>query len=633
MSKQSKSENNEDYCKRYVLACRDEAESGKVNRMRLNRDNFAMYQMEHDFSHKAKGQSKEILAKTRNAVEQIKSFFQQALADLGDWYRITARDGSDGTGMAIAPDEMYKLMNYMLKRAKYFRHVGLNVQSGLLGSLSISKVSGEMIAKPKFTVRTEGRGKSYKKNVVMTEDKTWELRFDVIRQENYYPDPTGSGLYEVENSVTDLHLIKQLAEGDDAIYDKTVVSDLTTWSGSNDTLEEEKKYRETGQNVPTAGMRPRIKLTEFIGTIVDEQTGDVMHENVIMTLANDSVVIRKPTPNPLWHQRSPIVSAALIEVANSVWGVALLDAGTKHNRSLIEIFNLMLDSAMKAVWGINQIRVDALEDPSQIINGIPWGIALKTNASLPVGGKVMEEVVAGHIPPDVMNMFNLLNQETMTSMMTSDLRMGAQSMRAVKATEVVAAENSITSVFQGMAKNYEENGIQPELELACWTICQNWDLIDKEVFYSLYGEERGEQLRQMEPQDVFVATVNGMKFEVFGISLTLRRQADFRKWTTLLQVIGGSEVLTEAFLQRYSFEKFLGEVMTAIDIDKSKISNGDAANPQGPAQAAQVAQEQPAQGPDMMSQVPSAAGVPEGGGLSQAFAAQQMNMPSSQAIG
>ena len=619
-------ERKEDYCKRYVLSMRNEAKTGKQNRMDLNKDNYSMYQLEHDFSHKIPGQSKEVLPKTRNATEQIKSNFQQSLSDLADWYRIVGTSGND-EGMLIKPAEMYKLQSFMLKRSNYFSHVGNSVQSGLLGSLSISKVMGELVPKPKFTVRKEGKGKSYSKSVVMSEDKTWELRFRDIRQENYYPDPTGGGLYEVEECEMDLHVVKMLAEGDDAIYDKAITDQLQAWSGHD--MSEQTKYRETGMNVPVSGMRPRVKITEFIGDIIDESTGAMLHENCIVTLANEQHMIRPPTPNPMWHQRSHIVAAPLIEVANSVWGVAMMDAGTKHNRSLIEIFNLMLDSAIKSVWGISQIRVDMMDDPTQITDGIRWGTNIKTNSGLPIGGKVMESVVTGDVSPDVINIYNLLSQETMTSMMTNDMRMGAQSMRAVKATEVVAAENSITAVMQGMAKNFEEKKIQPELELACWTICQNWDLIDKEIFKSLFGEKRGEELAMLEPQDVFVATVNGMKFEVFGISLTLRRQADFRKWTTFLQVIAGNETLTEAFLAKYSFEKLLGEIMTALDIDKSKIESA-----QQPQPATEMAGAQPGgapgASPDIASQQMSAANIPNQNPLAAAFGGQQMSMPSAQ---
>lgn len=621
---------DEAYVLRYILGCRDEAKDSKQNRMDLNRDNYAMYQMRYDFTHKKPGQSTEVLSKTRNATEQIKSFFQQSLADLDDWWRVVPTNGTDGTTMVIRPEEIQKITNYMLNKADYFNHVGLSVQQALLGSLAVSKVHGKMVSKPRFTTKKEGRGRSYAKHVIATEEKTWKLAFGQIRQEDYYPDDTGADekLYEIEDSLLDLHIVKQLAEGDDAIYDKSVVDKLSPWYGDSD-LQGEKRAFETGQNTPIKYRRPRVKITEFWGTIVDENTGDILHENVVCTVANDTYIIRKPTPNPLWHQCSPIAAAAMIEVANTIWGIALMDAGTKHSKTLTEMFNLILDSGMKAVWGVNQIRVDALDDVSQITDGIPWGTSLKVNSSLPPGLKVMEPVITGDIPVQALNVFNLLNQETLTSMMTNDLRMGAQSSRAVKATEVVAAENSITSVFQGMAKNFEQKKIQVELELAWKTIAQNWDVIDKETFISVFGEERGTQLSNIEPQDVFVDTVNGCKFEVFGISLALRRQADFRKYTTLLQVIGSSEVLIEAFMQRYDFAKYLGEIMTALDINKTKIENEDikAANSMGaafqnqnPDQAA-MAQPggAPGAGPNMASQVPQAANQPGGDIFSQLF--------------
>lgn len=626
-----------EYALRYILALRDESEQAKKNRMDLNKDNYAMYQLQHNFAHKMAGQSKEVLSKVRNATESSKNFFQQALADLGEWYRITSRSKEDpeGDGMIIKPYEMQCMMNYMLSRAGYFGHVGASVQSGILGSLAVSRVYGELVPKPKFTVKKEGKGSRSKTNVMVSDDKTWELRFKDIRQEDYFPDPTCSGLFEIDECLMDLHVLKQLAE-EDPDYDKTAINGLKAWGDAD--LGEEERARETGQNTSAPRMRPRVKLTNFYGTVVEQETGDILMENCIVTIANDSDVIRGPISNPMWHQRNDIVAAALIEFSNSPWGVAMMDAGTKHNRTLIELFNLMLDSAMKATWGLGQIRTDVLTDPSQITDGIKWGTYLKTNAALAPGQKVVEECVTGHIQSEVITMYNLLTQETLTAMKTNDIRMGAQSMRAVKATEVVASENAITSEFQGIAKNFEEKKIQPELELACWTICQNWDQIDSEVFVSLFGRERGEQLAALKPQEIFVGTVNGFKFEVFGISETLRRQSDYRKYTTFLQVMSASPTLIEAYLKGgYSIDKLLEQIMTAIDINKSKLksSYGGAPQmqaPQGPAMEQPGGA--PGASPDMMSQVPMASGQPAMDSLGAVFAGvgNQMSMPSSQAI-
>ncbi len=158
-------------------------------------------------------------------------------------------------------------------------------------------------------------------------------------------------------------------------------------------------------------------------------------------------------------------------------------------------------------------------------------------------------------------------------------------------------------------------------------------MIDSEVFVSLFGTERGEQLAAMKPQEVFVASVNGLKFEVFGISETLRRQADYRKYTTLLQVISASPVLIEAFLQQgYTLGKFVEQIMTALDINKAKLKGGPKDQKQQPQQQSmQQPGGAPGASPDMMSQVPMASGQPAGGGLSQAFSGQgnSMNMPAN----
>ena len=62
----------------YVLSCRDEGEDAKRTRMDLNKSNYNMYHMRHNFDHKEEGQSTEVLSKQPMAVEQISSFFQQA---------------------------------------------------------------------------------------------------------------------------------------------------------------------------------------------------------------------------------------------------------------------------------------------------------------------------------------------------------------------------------------------------------------------------------------------------------------------------------------------------------------------------------------------------------------------------
>lgn len=619
---------DEGYVRDFILLIRNEADLSRTDRKMQTRENYMQYHLKHDFSHKKQGQSTEVLSKTKMAVESTRSYFQQALVDVGNWWRCVMKDGSSGEQMLITPGEIYTITDYMLQRAGFFSHIGNCVQEASLGSLAIYKVGGKYVSTPKFRTRKQGRGKNFRKWVEAVEDKTWELKFDVIRGEDFFPDPTGADLYRIEESYHDMHVILKLAEGEDAIYDKEAVAKLVPMS--SDGYQEWRKAQETGQNSRPGGMRPRIKITELWGSIIDTTSGELMYENVVVTLANDTHIIRKPTPNPLWHQECPIGSAPLLEVANSVWHTALMDAPVMHNRALTEIFNLILDSGIKAVYGINQIRMDDLDDPSQVADGIPWGETLKVRASLPPGAKVLESVVTGDGAGEGIEVFQILGQEFNSAALTSDLRQGGMGPRKPLATEVVEQTQSLTSVFQGISKNVEMKLVQPQLRHAWMQIAQNWDRIDKEVFKSLFGAQRGEVMSQMDPEDIFTQTVNGVRFDVFGISLSMSKSADYRKLTTLLQTVFANQLLTEAFLKEFDPTKILGEVMQTLNIDTAKIKidqpggNPQGAGPsaQGPAQTLAQPGGAPGSQPNMQSQM-SPGGPPGGGGLASLFAQAQ----------
>lgn len=599
-------EMTESQIRNFILECRNEADEAKTERMNRNKNNYDMFHLRHDFSHKEEGQSQEILSKQSMAVEQTKSFFQQALADLGEWWKAEACYPDSEALMLIKPHEITKLTNYMLGEARYFSHVGNSIESALLGSLCISKTTGRLKPKPKFVARKKGKGSSLKRWVEKTDDKTWEARFDIVRQENYYPDPTGKGLYEIENSWVDYHELLALAK-DDEDFD---IPDGLAHQGVDDTEETFNKARETGQNTAHSGARLKVKLTEFWGTILTSN-GEIAYENIQAIVANDTHLILKPRPNPLWHQGSPYTVSPLLEVGNSVWHRALMDAPTQHNRALIEMYNLTVDAAMRQVHAVSQIRKDWLDNPAQVSNGIKAGDVLAVNSMCSPQGKVLEPLTQVQIPSEVFNVFNIMAQEFNSSALTNDLRSGVMPFRAVKATEVVEASQTITSIFQGMAKNYEARQSLKELELAWKTTAQNWDQIDKEVFISLFGKERGEELHALPPEEVFANTVNGVRFRVFGITQTLGKAQDFRKLTTLLQTIASAPPLLEEYVKKYDLGKTLGEVMTSLDIDKHKLEIPE------PVQRTMMPQEEgepegaPEQGPDQMSQVPQAQSLGE----------------------
>lgn len=607
---------------------RQEAKTARLDRIEQNRVNFDCYHLRQDWSQKLKGQSREFLPKQAMAVEQAATFLQQGLTDLGEWFGVDPQPGLNEDMMKIKPKTVYLLLDQQLSKAGFAGKIGGVTKLGLIGSLMIVKVGGRYVNKPVYRVKETMKNGSLKKTLVRAEDKRWQLDLKLVRQEDYYPDPTGRGLYEMEDMYMDYHQVEALAKGPDAIYDLEEVKKLKGIAGSETPDKEMQKSRETGQNTTFSGYRKQIKITEIWGSILDEQ-GNLAYENVVCTIANDLYVIQKPTPNPWWHQESPYVTNAIIEVPNSVWGKALMDAPTMLNRAGNEMFNLILDGGMMSVHGIKQLRKSWLDDESQVADGIGAGTTIVVNNQCPPGMTALERVDTSTVPSDGLNVMNLVNQEFNVAALTNDLRMGVASFRSVKATEVVEASNTITSMFSGMAKNIEgdeHSGLITRLLQKSWkAIAQNIDSLDTDEVKALIGEKTAAQLLALGNEEIFADTVQGCKFKTFGISVTLNKQKDFTKLTALLQTVSTSEALTEAFIQKYDFNMFLTEIMKSLDINPYKIeatkeSGGDLTAPPVPAPVSELPNEQ--------SQIPQAGAAVNQGDLSPI---PQTDFPASRA--
>ena len=588
-----------------------EAYEARRDRIRLNRLNYDIFHHKQDYSHKQPGQSQEFLPKQQMAVEQLSSFVSQGLVDLGHWFTVEKEPGVKNK--VIDATEVYLLLARQLEKAKFVSFVSDSIKTGSLASLMIAKVHGRNTSSPRFFTQSVMSGENIKKKIYKAEKDVWELFVELIRPEDFYPDPTGAGLYECQTIWVDKSVAIEMASGPDAVYDLEKIKKLNSYAYDQYDESWTDRDRETDQSRTYSDYRVRIKLTECWGDIIEPTTGEKLYKNVTWTIANDSVLVAPPRPNPFWHGKSPFVVAPITRVPFSVWHRAPMDGATRHNIALNEIYNLMVDAGMMSVFGIKQIRTDWLEDDREVADGVRPGQTLRVSSNCPPGGKAIERVDEGALSQEALSMFNLMNAELNTSAMTNDLRMGALPTRAVKATEVVEASQTITSMFAGIARSIEVDFIEPILERAWNVIMQNSNDMDSDEIAALLGDQKAAQIATMSPEDRFVETSQGNKFNVFGVSQTLNKQKDFRKLTALLQTIGSSEVLVEAFIKKYSFEKLLGEIVRSLDIEPGRIEQEEVDQLMmqlGPELMGQGAS-QLGSGPDMQSQIPQASTGPE----------------------
>lgn len=611
---------------------KSEAEQGRYSRIQQNKLNFDCFHLRQDFSYKTKGQSKEFLPKLKMAVEQSALFMQQGLVDMDDWYRVYPAPGISEDLMKIKPSWIYELLSRQLKKTDFVQFVGDSCKLGFLASLMIAKVGGQYKSKPKYKVRKRTVNGKVEKKLVRMKDKRWELQVSLVQPEDFRIDPTGKNLYKMQDIYMDYYQVEQMAKGPDAIYDLSVVKRIKGDGGYTTPIRESTKARETNQNVAMNGYRRQVKVTEIWGNFVNAE-GELLWENCVATIANDKWVIQQPTANPMWHDEDPFVICPIFTVPGSVWGSALADAPAAINMAQNEMFNLMLDGGLMSVHGIKQIREDWLEDPSQIEDGIGAGDTLRVNSACPPGVSVLERVDTSSVPQDGIQVYNLLNEEFTTAAMTNDLRMGAEPFRQVKATAIVESSQALTSMFSGLAEHVEQHYIRKILSKSWMTCAQHMNDLDEDEIAAVVGDVAQKTLLQMGPEELFADTIQGLQFEVFGISSQLEKQKDFTKLTALLQTVSASPPLMEEFVKKYDLGKYLGEIIKASGVNPSKIQADDyrdQKNGMQPPQGTPQPGQQQGELPNAQSQIPQAGAAGNQGDLKMS-AIPQPNFPASRA--
>ena len=443
-----------------VMEMKRESRESKWDRMKQNKLNWDLFHGRGKFSHKQEGQSTEFLHKSALAAEQITALFKQSLMNFDKWIKVEYNSGFQDSIFDTSLAQ--NLLRYYLEAANVKTVISDAVKTGLHESVSTIKLAGAETVVPRYISNAPS-------SLRRSNRPEWRLLLSVISAEDYYPDPHAFGgpkLYEIHSMLLDKYSVMQKAKTDenpDGIYDAELVKELPSFTERE---EDSRKKHNQGEDVAhqRAQRRRPILLDEFWGTVLDRD-GNVMEledgtklANVVLTIANEKELIRQPTPNPRWAATSPIISAPLLRVPGSTWGKAIMDSAGSLNITLNELFNLMLDGGLGAVHGIKQLH-EAWLDPvtrAEISKGIPAGTTLLLNETAPVGAKALERVDTGSVPADVLSFFNIVSQLFAENALSNEISLGGTAQKQVRATEVVASQQSISGIFDGLSGDFED---------------------------------------------------------------------------------------------------------------------------------------------------------------------------------
>lgn len=547
---------------------RIESEDARRDRISKNDENWDLYLGRQDFSYKQDGQSREVLPKVAISAEQTAAMIKRGMVQFGPYYSVKLDPMLEPI---VEGRQIASILDCFLNdlwtpnkgdTGNFPTVISDAVKQALFKSLVVLKVHGAYKKHRDFTFE---RGKA-----LLSEEDTerWHLRIDLVRVEDYYPDPTGDGLYEIHRVEKDLHEVLELAE--EGIYDKEMCQRLV--GTSNERHDDEELSDEDRAQVEAThpGFRRRVVLDEFWGTLLNRD-GTVAHRNVIATVANERFLIRPPEPNPFWHQESPFIAEPLIRVPFSVWHKAIYDHATDLNIALNELFNLMVDGGMATVHGVKQIRIEDLEDPGQVEGGIKPGVTLAVKQTLPHNAKVLETVSEGEVPQDAMAMFEVINREFQTAAMTNELKVGALPPRQVLATEIMESSQSQNMMLDGMVGDLENNVMSAALRKAWLNVLQNADVIPESAFASATDRRVAMILMRSSPEERYALFANKAQFRVNGLTATLTKALDFQKIMALLQAVGTNPAMLQVFLQDYSAQKLLAQLIRTLGLNPDDL--------------------------------------------------------------
>ena len=564
----------------WVMECRREAYDARRTRVKLNNINRDAYMSIQDFSHKQKGQSAEFLPKTSVAAEQFGAFIKKALVQFGDWFQVKLSPEikpyiTEGQIRALIKLYLAQLPDGHNKKTNIETRLADGGKLGLLESLMIFKVYGKEIEINSYEVDP----KEQPPTLTIKKSRKWRLAIDSIRSEDYFPDPTGRGLYEIHEVERDWIDVFQSAKA--GVYDLETVEKLRDEDHpKSESIYEKRRPQQQGQDRSTPpAHRHRILLTEFWGTVINAK-GEIVADNQLCTVANKKHLIRHMETNPLWHGESPFIAEPLIRVPHSVWHKALYDSVSQLNFAINELFNLMLDGGIASVWGIKQLRIDHLADPRQVENGIPQGITLQVKDTLPADMKVLENVseIDGTILQSGNAIFGMLDREFQSAALTTDTMQGELPQRQVKATEITAANQSQSTTLSSIAMDMEVNVMERMLRLSWLTMLQHIEDFTQNDIVQAVGQKAATLLLGLDDATRFSIFAGACSFTVSGLSAVLAATQDFQKLMAFFQAVSQNPILMKDFIGKYDPGKVLDLLMKHLNINPDDIAATETPN-------------------------------------------------------
>lgn len=514
-----------------------------------------LYNNKYDFSDKQDWQSQRNLSRVFMIVTRAAAILKKALLTPSDFFRPESMHPAWQQKINIVTRSLkYHLMHKKVGFPYVFENM---LKSGILSNLPIAKIGWQSIDETMFDFGG--------KRVIGSRGL---LNIEGVSAYNIYLDPTGNNNGILEEARMPLNQFIIWCESVGYDWKKVVDSEgKSVLKTSADT----KKYKESDRRRQgQVSENPQeARVWSYWGNVWDKD-GFPVWKNVELLVVNTDTLLKKPTPNPFWHGRSPYVVGKLIRDPFGVYHNSIVGANLDMFEAMVELVNLMIDAFSLSSLHQYEIDVDMMEDPGQLYSGVYPGKLWQKSAHADKNAQMLKAVSGGNFDPILFNLFQTLDKEgQIGSGMTDSLTGMPRSKGRTSAMEIAQTAQSSDLMFDAIVQNLEGEFLADILERSYLTILQfQSDYGDAEFARAVFdNDQHVREFLSMSPEERFDVLAGDFKFKVTGLSTMLARREELEKVGYFMRMVGKIEPAVRAI----KWDNMMKKVFDALNWETEEI--------------------------------------------------------------
>ncbi|MHA2064738.1 MAG: portal protein, partial [Candidatus Thorarchaeota archaeon] len=363
------------------------------------------YRNRQDFGDKEDWQAKVTLAKAHSSVKQGVANLVRLMKQAGKFVLV---EDPSGVNSSFAP-HVREGVHRIWETGKFLDTSREALEAGLIMGLQVVRL--DWTFEPAFKIQSDGiniqQGMVREGKLKIKAVDPWTVRFG--------PETRGGNDIDwiIEEQEITLPTLRKLGFEipPDLLRDNARVDE-----------KEIKKERRTDEREPRAPVARKVKVREYHGPVIDEDTQEVLVPNAHILLVNNQFILLAER-NQLWRQKPPYVLSSPLKVVFRFPGQGLLEVNRELKKNIDAIAQMGTDYLKFSTLVMLEADMSMLENPEDLATGAEPGKIFRKRPGTGLQ-RALQQVPINPLQADVFNMLGAFNNEYQRGTFITDIVQG-----------------------------------------------------------------------------------------------------------------------------------------------------------------------------------------------------------------